>query len=146
MRSAIENLLHRYADYIDRGELREVARLFTAGSVLDPAGNVMAAGEQAVFEMYSGLIRIYPDSATPRTQHLISNLILDHESSDEIHSRANFSVMQQLASGSIETIICGQYRTVFVCQAGTWLIKEHQMLPRLIGDMSEHLLMELGDI
>ena len=88
-------ILHRYASLIDHGELEALAELMTHCQILDPDGNVMATGREEISQMYRGLIRIYPDSGTPRTQHLISNFIVDEQSSDRLRSRAMFNVQQR---------------------------------------------------
>ena len=104
----------------------------------------MATGREQISQMYRGLIRIYPDSGTPRTQHLISNFIVDEQSSDRLRSRAMFNVQQRKSNGNIETIIFGQYKNTFQRRDEVWLLTEHQMQPLGIGDMSEHLLIDLG--
>ena len=142
----IAKLLHRYANHIDNGDLQAVAEMFQHGSIYDNQGKVLAEGAEQVLAMYSGMIRIYPDSGTPRTQHVVSNLFVESETVTEVRSCASFTVLQQLASGKIETIICGQYKNVFVKVDEQWAIKEHHMHPRIIGDMSEHLLIDLSQI
>ena len=140
----IANLLHRYAEYIDNGDLAAVAKLLRHCTIFGPEGQVLACGQQEVLKMYSSLIRIYPDTATPQTHHVVTNLILEEQQGDTLYSRANYSVMQKLKSGTIETIICGQYHNVFALVEQQWQFREHHMHPRIIGDMSEHLLIDLA--
>jgi len=63
----IEHLLHRYARAIDTGNLKIVAELFRQGSICDSDGNILAAGYDDVLNMYSGIVKIYPDCGTPKT-------------------------------------------------------------------------------
>ena len=48
-----------------------------------------------------------------------------------------------MESGKIEIIMCGQYRDLFRQVDGEWAFIEHRMYPKLIGDMSEHLLVDV---
>ena len=143
----ISQLFHRYADYIDRGKLTKVAELLKECTISDSDGRVLAAGYDQVLAMNTGLIRIYPETGTPQTQHIVTNLIVEAEAPDQtIKASANFTVMQKLDSGSVEAIICGKYKNVFKRIDGSWRFHKHSPQPRIIGDMSRHLLIEINKI
>lgn len=137
------SLLHRYAALIDEGELDEVGKLLEHCTIFDPVGNVLASGQEEVAAMYKAMVRIYSDSGTPRTQHVVNNFSVLDESDLRATTSAYFHVLQRLSSGKIETIICGRYKNVFKRIDGEWAFVEHHMTPIEIGDMSEHLLITL---
>lgn len=139
----IANLFYRYAEHIDAGELTATAELLKHCTIFDPYGNELAKGNEQILEMYRGLVRIYPDNNTPHTNHVLSNLIIEQPSNEVIKARASFTVMQKMESEKIETIMCGQYRSLFRQVDGEWAFIEHRMYPKLIGDMSEHLLLDV---
>ena len=140
----IANLFHRYADYIDEGKLEAVSQLLKDCTIADGDGNVLATGYEEVLAMYSGMIRIYPETNTPQTQHVLSNLIVEEQEQENvIHASENFSVFQKLDSGSVEAIICGKYKNIFHRTEGVWSFHRHTMTPRIIGDMSQHITFTL---
>lgn len=142
----VSQLYARYADFIDQGDFHGVAELLSECSIYDPNGQVLAAGEQQIFEMYSNLIQVYEPADTPQTQHIVSNIFIREQNSQRIRAQANYSVFQKMASGKIEAIICGYYKSLFSLSDTGWCFLEHHMHPRIIGDMSEHLSIDIGEI
>ena len=142
----IANLLHRYADAVDRGDFDTVATLLKSGSILDSEGTCLANGYAQVLEMYNNLIRLYADG-TPKTQHVLSNLILQlNGDGSSASAKAYYSVFQKQDDGSIKAIICGQYQSKFKKVDGKWVFIEHRMHPRIVGDMSRHLKIRIDEI
>ncbi len=140
----IANLFHRYADHIDNGELQKVAELLKDCTISDGDGNILASGHDEILTMYTGMIRIYPETNTPQTQHVLSNLIVEGQAKqNEVKASANFSVLQKLESGSIEPVICGKYQNTFRLVDDIWTFHQHTMHPRIIGDLSRHLTITL---
>ena len=64
---AIENLLYRYAELIDNGDLEGVARLFEHGEILAPEASSGVKGYAEVLAMYRRFTRIYPETGSART-------------------------------------------------------------------------------
>ncbi len=145
-RAQIENLIHSYARGIDSGRLENVAKLFRNGSICDTEGNTIAQGYDSILTMYRSIIKIYPDCGTPKTQHIVSNLILEIEADSLANSTSNYTVFQQLPSGKIECIIAGEYFSKFTKHKNTWEFCEHHMCSRITGDMSHHLLIDVDEI
>lgn len=145
-RDQIENLLHSYARGVDTGNLKSIAELFRDGSICGADGDTLAAGYDAVLEMYSSVVKIYQDCGTPKTQHLVSNLILDIDSDETASGTANYTVLQQMPDGKIECIIAGEYFSRFLKNDGQWQFHEHHMRNRITGDLSHHLLIEIDEI
>ena len=90
----IANLFYRYAEHIDAGELTATADLLQHCTIFDPYGNELAKGNERILEMYTSLIRIYPDNNTPHSNHVLSNLIIDQPTGDTIKASASFTVLQ----------------------------------------------------
>lgn len=145
-RDRIENLLHRYARGVDTGNLESIAELFRHGTICDAKGKILADGYDAVLKMYRSIVKIYPDCGTPKTQHIVSNLILNLENQHTANSTANYTVLQQLPSGNIECIIAGEYFSRFVKDNGRWQFHQHHMRNRITGDLSHHLLIDIDEI
>lgn len=143
----IEHLLYRYASAIDAGDFDTIAVLFADGEVRSSDGNTLASGGAAVSAMYQGIVKIYPDTGTPKTQHLVSNVTVTPDNSGNTASvKANFTVMQQIPDGKIECIIAGEYLSDFQKIEDEWHFKVHRMKTHFSGDLSHHLLISVEEI
>ncbi len=139
----IEQLYFRYAEFIDQGKLEEVASLLDESTVFGPKNIQLAKGKDEILAMYESMVRIYPGSGTPRTHHVITNIIVEMLDQETAQTRASYTVLQEFNSGEIKTIICGQYRNSFKRRNNKWSFFEHHMIPKLMGDMSQHLKIDV---
>ena len=145
-RTAIENLLYRYAERIDAGDFAGVGELFSRGRILDPAGRVIGTGAAEVEAIYVRSTRRYADG-TPGTQHLTTNVILEFaDDGRSARARSRFTVMQALEDFPLQCIITGHYEDRFARDdGGGWHFVERQMKPTLVGDLSRHLNHRLAE-
>ncbi|MEM9257300.1 MAG: nuclear transport factor 2 family protein [Pseudomonadota bacterium] len=138
---AIENLLYRYAECLDDGDLEAVAALFHKGQIVSSAMPGAAVGEAGVLAMYQASTRLYPETGTPCTQHVVSNPIIElADSGLTAIGRSRFTVMQAVPGMALQPIITGRYRDAFGKDNGEWFFTEREMIPELLGDLSQHLL------
>ena len=142
-RGDIENLLYRYAELIDAGDYDGIGELFAHGSISGEDGTPMATGAAAVAGLYSATTRKYPDG-TPKSQHVLTNPIIEF-SDDGLRAtcRARFTVLQQTDELALQPIIAGGYVDSFEKVDGRWRYVEKRMGPRLYGDLSKHLLIDI---
>lgn len=144
---AIENLLYRYAECIDDGDLEAVAQLFSKGCINAEGMPEAATGETEVLAMYRAATRLYDDNGTPHTQHIISNPIIEIETGgDFASSRSRFTVMQATPELALQAIITGRYHDRFQKIEGQWYFAERRMKPELLGNLSQHLLFTDSDL
>jgi 3-phenylpropionate/cinnamic acid dioxygenase small subunit len=139
---AIENLIYRYAERIDAGDLAGVAELFTHGRIQAAPGIVFEGAEQ-VRSMYDSATRLY-DDGTPRTRHTTTNVAI--ETDDEAGTaaaRAYYTVFQQTDELPLQPIIAGRYADTFHRVEGQWWFDTREIFVDLSGDLSHHLLFEL---
>jgi len=140
-RTEIERLVYRYAECIDNGDLAGVAELFANGRMTAPDGSILAEGFEDMLAFYQEIIRLYPETNTPQTQHVMSNLVVDV---DENNGRATgscyYTVFQKTNELPLQAIITGRYRDTFELREGSWQFRERQTLPQLVGDLSKHLM------
>ena len=115
-------------------------------------GTVIARGPGEIIALYTATTRRFPDG-TPRTQHVVTNVIVEPEppsgdadqaaEPDRWTVRARFTVLQATATLRLQVVAAGRYLdTVERGPAGRLRIVEHRMLPRLWGDIAEHLLVD----
>lgn len=142
-RLAVEALILRYAERIDRGDFAGVGELFAEGSIAGPDGTVLARGQAEVQALYERTTRRYEDG-TPRTKHVTTNLQIElDEERGEGAARSYFTVLQGLPGFPLQPIVAGRYEDRFARRADRWSFRERRMLVDLVGDVSRHLLIQL---
>lgn len=139
----IHNLLFQYANLIDAGNFSAIGELFAQGKILSQNGQPIAEGKESVEKLYKSTTRLYP-CGTPKTQHIISNIIIEHDpSADYCNSYSRFTVLQLTEENTLTPIIAGSYEDSFIQQNGLWQFATRKMIPGLIGDTTKHLLFTL---
>jgi hypothetical protein len=143
----IENLLYLYAERIDAGDLEGVAALFSHGRIKagpDAAPNQTFEGRDTVLALYQSSVRLY-DDGLPHTKHVTTNAIIDVDDARESGTaRSYFSVSQQVDDFPLQPIVTGRYHDSFSRIEGRWWFDTRIMLVDLVGDMSHHMLIDLG--
>ncbi len=143
----IENLLHTYAERIDAGDLEGVADLFVKGRILaspDATPEQAIEGRDRVLALYRGSTRIY-DDGSPHTKHVTTNSIIEvDDAAATASARSYYTVFQQVDDLPLQPIICGRYHDTFHVVDARWCFDTRVMLVDLVGDLSRHLLFELG--
>lgn len=141
-RREIERLVYRYAEAIDAGDFEAVGALFADGAVCAPDGSVIAEGADAVTGLYETTTRLY-DDGTPRTRHIIANVIVEAaEDGRTASARSRFTVFQATEALPLQAIIVGDYADDFALVDDRWAFRRRIMRPALYGDLSQHLLVE----
>lgn len=144
----IENLVYTYAERIDAGDLEGVADLFAHGRILpspDAPRKIAFEGRDAVLGMYRAATRLY-ENGTPRTRHVTTNAIIEVEDEQGTAvARSYYTVLQQTDALPLQPIICGRYHDTFQRIGGRWWFDTRTMFVDLVGDLSQHLLYDLGE-
>jgi 3-phenylpropionate/cinnamic acid dioxygenase small subunit len=133
---AIRALIHRYAELIDLGDLDAVAALFTHGTWSSPGRGTPLQGAEQVRHAYDGVI-LY--DGIPSTKHVISNVTIEIADGTRATARSYFTVMQARPDLPLQPIIAGRYHDQFERAGDAWRFADRQIIPDLIGDLSQHL-------
>jgi 3-phenylpropionate/cinnamic acid dioxygenase small subunit len=137
----IENLIYRYAELIDCGDLAGVAELFRQAEIISTVHNVRRQGFDEVLQMYTLSCRLYEKTGTPLTKHLTTNVIIElDENGKEASARSYYTVIQATDSLPLQPIISGRYKDCFRKVEAGWEFASREMIVDLIGDCSAHLL------
>ncbi len=143
----IENLLYTYAERIDAGDLEGVSDLFAHGRIVasaDAKPEQTFEGRDRVLALYRGSTRIYGDGS-PHTKHVTTNSIIEvDEGANSASARSYYTVFQQVDDLPLQPIICGRYHDTLQRIDGRWWFDTRTMIVDLVGDLSRHLLYELG--
>lgn len=135
----IANLLYRYAERLESGDLQGVAELFRHAriKVADGAETVDAA---ALLQLFRARVRLYP-CGTPRTKHLVTNPIIEIDAAaDRATARSYYTVLQATDMLALQPIAAGRYHDAFERVDGVWrfAFRDYSMLDAL-GNVSGHL-------
>lgn len=136
----ITNLLYRYAELMDSGDLEAVAALFDHARVRTGSDGIVE-GSAPMLAIWRRFVRIHADG-TPRTKHVITNPIVEvDEAAGTARCRSYFTVLQAAPGLPLQPICAGRYHDAFVRVDDRWRFSErdYSMLD-LIGDLSQHLL------
>ena len=139
---AITNLIYRYAELIDAGDLDAVADLFTHGRICGVENGppeTVFDGRERVRGMYEMATRLYEDG-TPKTKHNTSNvqLYVDDEAGTA-RSRSYYCVTQATPDLPLQVIVTGHYHDTFHRVDGQWWFDSRTMFVDQVGDVSHHL-------
>lgn len=138
----IENLVYRYAEALDSGDLDGVADLFRHGRICGVENGppeTVFEGRDRVRGMYEMATRIYPDG-TPRTKHVTSNVqVRVDEEAGTGTARSYYTVFQQTDALPLQAIITGHYHDSFHRVDGEWCFDTRVMFVDQVGDLSHHL-------
>jgi hypothetical protein len=143
---AVEKLIHLYPDYADRGDIDAIGALFAHAEIHAPGFDrpFHAHGDPRAFaDVYRQWVRIYPETGTPRTRHVISNIAIDFESADRARAQSYVMVFQSAPGFALQPIVGGTYRDRFAKIGGAWRFIERREDMELVGDLSHHLLMPM---
>ncbi|MGW5385782.1 nuclear transport factor 2 family protein [Nocardia sp. NPDC003963] len=136
---AIERLIHIYPYYLDAGRFDELGRLFEHADLYIGAELVARRDPMAVAALWRRYVRVYP-SGTPRTRHVVSNIMIDDEGADRASAYSCVMVLQQPPGLPLRPIIAGDYLDRFGKIDGRWWFTERRVGNDLFGDLSHHLL------
>lgn len=139
---SIENLVYAYAERIDAGDFEGVAELFAHG-LLVPAPGVALEGTGAVLRLYRSTTRLH-DDGTPRTKHVTTNVTIELDDAGTPCARSYFTVLQAVEGLPLQAIIAGRYHDTFQLLGGRWCFASREVFVDLTGDLSRHLLIDLG--
>ena len=113
--------------------------MFREAAIVAPAHGSRVEGYDEVFAMYRRACRIFPDTGTPKTRHITTNVIIE-VNGDTATARSAWTVLQATQTLPLQAIMAGRYRDRFIRVTGEWRFQERCMLVDFVGNCSEHLL------
>ncbi len=99
-------------------------------------------GRDAIEALYGRTTRRF-DDGTPRTKHVMTNLIVDVDGT-EAASRSYFTVLQAVPGElALQPVIAGRYRHRYKLGSAGWQVVAMHIIIDLMGDLSRHMLFDL---
>ena len=134
---AIQNLLFRYPYALDRGDFDAVGRLFAEARVYSGGALLADRDAAAVARAFRDWVIVYPDG-TPRTRHMLANVLIMPDGPDRATVSSYVMVFQQAPDEPLHAVIGGDYRDTVEKRDGEWRFVERRMGNDLIGDLTAH--------
>lgn len=139
----IADLLFTYAERIDGGDFDGLGDLFAHAEVTFEGFEQVRRGRDEVIALYSASTRRYPDDGTPKTKHVMTNVIVDVHG-DRATARSYFTVLQAVPGHlALQPIVAGRYRDRFERVDGRWRFAARHMVLDLVGELGHHMLFDL---
>lgn len=141
---AITNLIYSYAERIDEGDFAGVAEVLEHATLTFEGFGDAVSGRNAVEMLYTHTTRRY-DDGTPRTKHVMTNVIVQ-VADDGVHasSRSYFTVLQAVPGElALQPVIAGRYRHTYDRVGGNWRVRTMHIIIDLTGELGHHMLIEL---
>lgn len=144
-RDEITDLLFAYAERIDSGEFDALAELFSDAELTFEGYDQVHRGRDEIRALYEASTRRYPDDGSPKTKHLVTNVIVSvDDSAGTAAARSYFTVLQAVPGVlNLQPVIAGRYDDRFECASGRWHFTARRITVDLIGELGSHLLFDL---
>jgi 3-phenylpropionate/cinnamic acid dioxygenase small subunit len=134
---AIEKLIMTYAELVDGGDFAGLGTLLADATFTGGGGPV--SGADAIEQMFRDTLIVY-DDGTPRTRHLVTNVVIEvDDQAGTAGARSYFTALQALPGLALQPIASGRYRDRFGRRGGQWRFLERRVSVDLVGDASHHL-------
>lgn len=141
-RTEITELLYRYAELIDAGDFAGVGELLGRGTFMG------VTGAEAIAGLFAATTRRFPEHGNRTcTRHLVLNPIVEIDGSgahETAAARSTFVVVQDTETVPLQPIVVGRYADTFARDAGGWYFTERRVDVEMVGDVSEHLMIDPG--
>jgi ketosteroid isomerase-like protein len=142
---AITKLIYTYAERIDAGDFAGVADVFAHATLTFEGFDDAVTGRDAIAALYARTTRRYEDG-TPRTKHLMTNVMVDvADDGETASSRSYFTVLQAVPGElALQPVIAGRYRHTYIRLDGRWEVATMHITIDLVGDLGHHMLFDLA--
>lgn len=143
-RTAITDLIYRCAEMFDAGDFDGVGELLGRAD-FGGARTPKMSGAKNIAGLFAMTTRRFPDGAspgTPRTRHLVLNLIVEVADDATATARSTFCVVQATDEVALAPIVVGRYYDRFARDEDGWYYTERIADVEMLGEVSQHLLVD----
>jgi SnoaL-like domain len=143
---AISDQILTYAARIDLGDFEGVADVLADATVTAEGMPEEWQGRDVILALYAEGTRRYPETGTPRTKHVTTNIIIEVDEGETTASARSYFTVFQAVPGSLalQPIIAGRYADRFELRESGWRFVRRHMTVDLVGDLSQHLLQDFN--
>jgi 3-phenylpropionate/cinnamic acid dioxygenase small subunit len=139
---AIRNLMFRYCELMDAGDIDTVADMFSDATIIGDDGTKLAEGRDEVRAMYARGNRRERTSGGRRSKHLTTNVYVEvDEDANTGIARSYWILLVSTSSDDpVRPILAGSYHDKFARVDGTWRFAERTFVVDLVGSEAATLL------
>lgn len=139
---AIRNLLFRYCELMDAGDMEHVADMFSHAVIIGQDGAQLAKGRDEVLAMYGGGNRTERTSGGRRSKHLTTNALVEVDEDAGTAMARSYWVLLVSTSPEepVRAVLAGSYHDTFARTDGTWRFTQRAYLVDLVGSEAGALL------
>lgn len=140
---AIQKLVYSYPRRLDGGDLDGVGQLFAKADVyFEGRDEPVHCNPVEITRSFRAFLRLYDGS--PRTRHMICNLIVEPAGIAKATATSTVFVLQDAPGVPLQPIITGDYRDTFEKIDGEWHFVERWITNDLFGNLSAHGKYDIG--
>lgn len=134
----IATLLHRYAELVDAADFDGVADLLAHATLTAEGTPIKVTGRDEFCDFYTSGSRVYADTGTLKTQHVVTNPIIEVDIvAGTATCRSNLMVLQAVAGElPLQPILTARYHDRFERVDGNWQFTARHGFLDLVGDLS----------
>lgn len=140
-------LIYAYAERIDGGDFEGLADLLAHAELTFEGYDAARRGRAEVLDLYQRSTRRYLDDGTPKSKHLVTNVVVDLDESADPPSavaRSYYTVLQAVPGAlALQPIVAGRYRDRFEQVDGAWRFTGRHIYVDLVGELGHHMLFDL---
>lgn len=140
-------LIYAYAERIDAGDFEGLADLFTDAEITFEGYDAVRRGRDQVLDLYRRSTRLYPDDGTPKSKHVVTNVVVEIDEGatpPQASAKSYYTVLQAVPGAlALQPIIAGRYRDRFELVDGRWRFSGRHIFVDLVGELGHHMLFEL---
>jgi hypothetical protein len=147
---AINRIIHTYSSCADKGDFDGVGRLHDGVAMYlrsNTTGEYSEIHEpqeaKAATQSYAEMVRKHPPFGTPKTRHLIGNIMIEDDGPNAARAESYVVVFQATDKLPLQPIVAGTYIDKFKKVGGRWRLVERKEDMELIGNLKEHLLVDV---
>jgi len=142
----ITNLMFRYAECIDAADFEGVADLLADATLTAEGSPMHIEGRDGVLAHFVNNVRVHDDGL--RTKHVTTNPILEVDDDAGTATCRSYCMVLQASPPAVplQPIWAGRYHDSFVRVDGEWRFRTRHFITDLVGDMSEHLNVDLSTL
>ena len=137
-RTAIENLIFRYARHVDTADYESLGKLFANAVITANKTTEVFKGAEEVTAYWRMSNKRFANGL-PNTHHVVTNLEFENTTPDKVTVRSCFTVLQATDKIALQPIACGRYVDEFDRGPVGWRFRTKHIEVTLLGDMSDHL-------
>lgn len=135
---AVVNLVNRYPELLDQGNVDDLAEMFRYADFYKPNEH-FSKNVEGLKSHWREWVKFYKPDGLPKTRHLSTNIAVEFLSDTKAVAKSYLTVFQATEDFPLQVIISVTDHDTFEKIDGVWHFVERREYVGLLGDLSVHL-------